>query len=1439
MTIRHTILRGTLLLFAALLCLLFASPVRADEPGWRQVSDGLEGGTVVALAISPDYATDGLLFAVIDKDDDGRSSEHNDGDRLFRWTGERWMPVYGALAEQYVQQVAFSPNFKTDRKVFVATRNGGIFVSEDAGLTWTQISSVAASFWALHASPNYASDGLIYAGGFKSLYRMENDGSNQTQLATGLLMTDTVRSLAFSPDFGSDNTIFAGTTSSGVVRSTDGGTTWGSIGLAGLWVNALAFAIDGSSTILFAGTGKGVYRSLDNGDSWTAATTGMGEARIESLVVSPDFINDGHLYVSGRGGLYKSVNSGGSWTAINNALLPAEVFSIALHPGYTAGNASLFVGQGRFQGVAVSDDGGSQWIPMNAGLYALSVDEFSLWSNLAEQTSIFAGAYPVGLYHSDDRGASWQSTSGNGLPPFVGMQALAVSPQFDTDRTVFVSGQYKGVYRSVDGGTNWELLNDPDWSCCPEVRHLVISPVFSQDGTVFAGVKGKGIYRLAKNQSGWEKVYETTSGDEVSALAISPNYAADATLFAAVGEQILYSENGGDSWTVAGGGLSSAEYGVIAMPPNFGKNGNRTIYAVRSHSNTIYRSTDGGVSWSALATNLPSGRWIYALVFSPDFSPTDGKMYAGLDTGVYASEDGTSWQALTGGVPVWGVLSLVVSQGLAPKLYAGVDGGSVVQYNLTQPSPNLSCDDTITGSVTLDSDLQCNETALTVNAPAGATIDCAGHTITGSYPAVTTGFGIQVIGSSGVTIRNCTIRNFKTGVAFQGSSGNTLIKSALRGNGIGVWMSSLARAGSEQASADNSVSGNTFSQNGTGLLLGAGADRNRLVGNTIQNSTHVGIDINTAGHILVSGNAIHSNSSLGISLLQADGMTVTANSILSHTVGVSLNGQGGLFAGNTWRNNGTGLDVTGTSANNTLYNNLFSNSTNVSLGPSVGANGWNVAQRSGPNIAGGPSIGGNFWGSPGNGGFSQTCTDTPPDGFCDTANSLGTNNQDQLPLASLTGLADCADGPQWTILVYLNGDNNLDFWTARLFNRLEQVAGNPCIQIHVLWDRGEIGDSNLYWVQPDSNLYALADYSEGVNLWPQGEEDMGNPQTLINFVNRTRSASSAPYTMLSIVGHGNGWSPSSTATPLGYFHTGISFDDSGGGTSLSTDILGGALAEISANGTDPIDLLYLDACLMAMAETLHPLQGFASYVVASENESFTSYPYHRYLDGISSGTGPVDLANTIVAEHHQSLPGYPRTLAAFDMEQMASVTDAINSFADSMLDIDNQIETGLGDGLLAVFEDVQKLDSNVDLLIDDRDGYVDLLHFAALVSQRIGDGAVQNAANTLQNALSAAPSPLIVNSQAASGSYATRSWDLSNANGLSIYLPLGEADWRQDFYNANELSLAEATLWDEFIHALTARKDSSGSARPTPLTTDEDRPGPLPIYDLFLPNLSR
>lgn len=404
--------------------------------------------------------------------------------------------------------------------------------------------------------------------------------------------------------------------------------------------------------------------------------------------------------------------------------------------------------------------------------------------------------------------------------------------------------------------------------------------------------------------------------------------------------------------------------------------------------------------------------------------------------------------------------------------------------------------------------------------------------------------------------------------------------------------------------------------------------------------------------------------------------------------------------------------------------------------------------------------------------------------------------------------------PVWTILVYLAADNNLGTPTAQnlrdldAFQALERAAFlNPRLEIYVQWDRspehaGQQPDDRTrrYRVRPDLNPFTLAAYTEGVDTWDLGEQNMGDPQTLYEFVTWARSQASSPNTALAIIGHGGGWSPTLDLA-LGYvpyLPTGIAWDDSSGDY-LSTKELGEALYWATQEHTAPLDVLYLEASMMAMLEIAYEVREAAAYLVASEGAVWARFAYDQYLAGVGETTTPLALAEGIVAGYANALPGYPLTMGAIALD-LTALTPLVTATNDLAASLTARLST-TRPYVEQAYTASQKFDSNWDLVLAPPDAYVDLYDFATQLQLVVP--ATETAVHAGAQGVLAAWGQAVITETHRSGQPwldPTITWDYTGAHGLSIYLPLGADHWIRDFYRGTELAWAQDTQWDEFLH---------------------------------------
>jgi len=295
---------------------------------------------VYALAVSPNFQEDGLCFAA-------RSTglfRSQDGART-------WGEAYASLeltAALATTVVVLSPAFDADRTLFAGVP-GGVLRSADAGLTWhvAGFPPPPPFVSSLAISPHYARDGTLFAATLEDgVFRSGDRGTHWAAWNFGLLDLN-VLALAVSPHYAHDETLFAAT-ESGIFRSTNGGRAWREVDFPTDWAPVLSLALSPAyahDATLFAGSEvHGLFRSQDAGATWQRLAEERLNGAVNSIILAPDFPDPPQVLVLYEDSVLVSHDGGQTWTDWpSDVSLEAEVASVAAPQGLATG-APLLAG---------------------------------------------------------------------------------------------------------------------------------------------------------------------------------------------------------------------------------------------------------------------------------------------------------------------------------------------------------------------------------------------------------------------------------------------------------------------------------------------------------------------------------------------------------------------------------------------------------------------------------------------------------------------------------------------------------------------------------------------------------------------------------------------------------------------------------------------------------------------------------------------------------------------------------------------------------------------------------------------------------------------------------------------------------------------------------------------------------------------------------------
>lgn len=375
--------------------------------------------------------------------------------------------------------------------------------------------------------------------------------------------------------------------------------------------------------------------------------------------------------------------------------------------------------------------------------------------------------------------------------------------------------------------------------------------------------------------------------------------------------------------------------------------------------------------------------------------------------------------------------------------------------------------------------------------------------------------------------------------------------------------------------------------------------------------------------------------------------------------------------------------------------------------------------------------------------------------------------------ASFSAQAAPAQQKDWTMLVYLNGHNNLDYYGKLNINQMETVGSNDHLNIVVQWASESADNTRRLYVQKDNDTNNVT--SPVVQSLPT--VDMGDVNSLVDFVKWGAENYPAKHYFVVVWDHGAGWHSLNALEGKRMNPNDISWDDNTGHY-ITTEQLGQAMNQAAQIIGHPVDIYGSDACLMAMIEIAQEMAGAVNVFVGSEEtEPGAGWPYDTFLANWANHpeATAADIGKMLTDAYAKqyAIEGEEQaTFSAFDMSKLPELDGKIADLKVKLMGLSN---------LSAV---QQAAASSVRFIDND---YVDL-----------GDAIlnIQKAlpANTLSNEFQAVTEKLheVVIANGAN----------TPAQGLSIWWPTDGYDWSQNEERYKGLKFNQITHWHEFLSAI-------------------------------------
>ncbi len=344
--------------------------------------------------------------------------------------------------------------------------------------------------------------------------------------------------------------------------------------------------------------------------------------------------------------IYESDESCRDWCRTGPHLAGWEVYSLR---GDRAGRR-IFAGTSHFvygPTIRISDDLGETWTQVVNGPRYSEESGFQLkriWQIVlgapSEPDTLYAGVEEAGVFVSRDGGQNWSELDGltahrtreKWFPGNGGLCCHTVLVDPANPKRIWVGISAVGAFRTDDGGASWKVCNDGLPTVVtdelPEDIRKFLEPM--KDAMEIS----RCVHKVVQDPANPDTLYMQYHGG------------------------VLKSTNAADSWQTIENGLP----GNFGFPMGISRRGHLFVIPLDPESRIakdghlrVYRSTNGGASWSPSGGDLPDPpHYVGVLRDALDVDPLDpAGIYFGTTMGelFYSADGGDNWSRLPGQLP--------------------------------------------------------------------------------------------------------------------------------------------------------------------------------------------------------------------------------------------------------------------------------------------------------------------------------------------------------------------------------------------------------------------------------------------------------------------------------------------------------------------------------------------------------------------------------------------------------------------------------------------------------------------------------------------------------------------------------------------------------------------------------------------------------------------